>query len=67
MTPPTTALWQLADMKFDGDLAWHIVQWQTAGQSLRWISGEIEHRTNLAISHETVRVWASQLGLAAQA
>jgi hypothetical protein len=56
---PTTAKQQLLELTYGGDLASDIAAWLAAGRSWRQIRSEVEARTNVRVSYETLRQWYS--------
>jgi hypothetical protein len=57
----STAKQQLLELTYEGDLWGDITGWLAAGRSWRDIRHEVETRTGLHVSHESLRMWHKEL------
>jgi hypothetical protein len=61
--PTMTPYQQLIEIRLGGDLAGYITRGRAAGTSWRRMAADIEQRTGLKVSRETLRGWVDELGI----
>lgn len=62
-SPPKSTVWLLVDKLADGNLEERIRTLRAEGLSWEMIARSLHADFGTAVSHETVRSWARQLGL----